>query len=168
MKHEAVMTDLKSYPVWDLPTRCCHKINVICVLTLFVVGLLLVMIVQASTGLLLAGTDLYFPPFGAWIAQWIAAPGIDPATLLPYSPEMYDKAAYTDMRALRSPVAEVHLYAFYLLAVGILIHICGVVITELREGGGLTSAMISGRKVLQGTPVDAVDSAPDAADHKGL
>ncbi len=30
------------------------------------------MIVQASTGLLLAGTDTYFPPFGFWIAQWIA------------------------------------------------------------------------------------------------
>jgi Ni/Fe-hydrogenase 1 B-type cytochrome subunit len=124
--------------------------------------LLLVMIVQASTGLMLAGTDIYFPPFGSWIAQWIAATGIDPATLVPYSPEMYDKASYDDMRSLREPFALVHLYGFYLLAIGILIHICGVVITELREGGGLTSAMISGRKLLKGTPIDTVN--PGAAD----
>ncbi|MDZ4729604.1 MAG: cytochrome b/b6 domain-containing protein, partial [Xanthomonadales bacterium] len=129
-----------------------------------VAGLLLVMIVQASTGLLLAGTDIYFPPFGAWIAQWIAAPGVDPATLVPYSPEMYDKASYADMRSLREPFALVHLYSFYLLASGIVIHVAGVVITELREGGGLTSAMISGRKVLKGRPVDTVDPGPGNAD----
>jgi cytochrome b len=126
-----------------------------------VTGLLLVMIVQASTGLLLAGTDIYFPPFGAWIAQWIAAAGVDPATLVPYSPDMYDKTAYEDMRSLRGPFAEVHLYGFYLLALGIVIHILAVVVTELREGGGLTSAMISGRKVLQGKHVDAADTGSD-------
>lgn len=256
MNNESIMTELKSYHVWDLPTRCFHWINVLCVFSLAgfglvilndgaleisnagkillktlhvwvgyvfalnvavrlvwgflgnhharwrqmlpggkgyfrrlrsygasfaagnpqpylghnplgriaIAGLLLVMIVQASTGLLLAGTDIYFPPFGAWIAQWIAATGVDPATLVPYSPEMYDKASYADMRALREPFALVHLYGFYLLAFGIVIHICGVVITELREGGGLTSAMISGRKVLQGTPVDTADPGPGDAD----
>lgn len=34
-----------------------------------------------------AGTDLYFPPFGASIAEGIAAPGVDPATLALYSPD---------------------------------------------------------------------------------
>ena len=129
-----------------------------------VAGLLLVMIVQASTGLLLAGTDIYFPPFGSWISQWIAAPGVDPATLLPYSPAMYDKASYADMRSLRAPFAEIHVYGFYLLLVGIVIHIAGVVLAELREGGGLISAMINGRKVLQGRPVDAVETQPGNAD----
>lgn len=252
MKHESAMTDLKSYHVWDVPTRCFHWINVLCVLSLAgfglvilnagaleisnagkillktlhvwlgyvfalniavrlvwgflgnhharwrqmlpggkgyfghlrsysasiaagkpqsylghnplgriaVAGLLLVMIVQACTGLLLAGTDIYFPPFGSLIAHWIAATGVDPGTLVPYSPEMYDKASYADMRSLREPFALVHLYGFYLLAIGIVFHICGVVITELREGGGLTSAMISGRKVLKATPVDTVDTKP--------
>lgn len=260
MNHPSAITNLKSYNVWDVPTRCFHWINVLCVLTLAgiglvilnagaleisnagkillktlhvwvgyvfalniavrlvwgflgnhharwrqmlpggkgyygrlhsysasfasgrpqlylghnpvgriaVAGLLLVMIVQALTGLLLAGTDIYFPPFGSWIAQWIAATGVDPATLVPYSPEMYDKASYEDMRSLREPFAFVHLYGFYLLALGIVIHICGVVITELREDGGLTSAMISGRKVMRGTPVDAVDLRPCDADHEEL
>ncbi len=127
-----------------------------------VAGLLLLMMVQAVTGLMLAGTDIYYPPLGSWIAGWIAAPGVDPASLVPYSPELYDEAAYAEMRALRKPFAQIHLYSFYVLLVGIAIHISGVVITELREGGGLTSAMISGRKVLQGQPVDA----PAAGDSK--
>lgn len=259
MKHQSDMTDHKSYQVWDVPTRCFHWINVLCVLLLVgfglvilnagaleitsagkillktlhvsvgyvfavniavrlawgflgnrharwsqmlpggkgffqrvrsystsfiagapqsylghnplgriaITGLLLVMIVQASTGLLLAGTDIYYPPFGSWIAHWIAAAGVDPATLKPYSPDMYDKASYADMRSLREPFALIHLYGFYLLAAGILIHIAAVVITELREGGGLTSAMISGRKVLKGTPVDAVDTEPVNTERNG-
>lgn len=123
--------------------------------------LLALMIVQTLTGLLLAGTDLYFPPLGHWIAQWIAAPGVDPASLVPYSPEMYDKASYTAMRAMREPYAIVHLYSFYLLAAAVVIHVAGVVVTEIREGGGLISAMFTGRKVLSGTPVDAPGSKPD-------
>lgn len=131
-----------------------------------VAGLLLFMIVQAVTGLMLAGTDIYYPPLGSWIAGWIAAPGVDPASLVPYSPEMYDEAAYAEMRALRKPFAQIHLYGAYVLMAGIAIHIAGVVITELREGGGLTSAMISGRKVLKGRPVDATEAA-DGNDNEG-
>ncbi len=103
------------------------------------------------------GTDLYFPPIGHWIAQWIAAPGVDPATLVPYSPELYDKAAYANMRSMREPVATLHLYGFFVLAAMIVIHIAAVVITELREGGTLVSAMFTGRKIVSGQPVDAPD-----------
>ena len=35
-----------------------------------------------------------------------------------------------------------------------LIHILAVVVTELREGGNLISAMVSGKKVLSEPPVD--------------
>jgi len=259
MKYEPVATELNSYKVWDVTTRCFHWVNVLCVLLLagfglvilnagtlevsnagkislktlhvcvgyvFVLniavrlvwgfmgnrharwrqvlpggrgyvrrlrsygaslatgnpepylghnplgriavsGLLLVMIVQASTGLLLAGTDIYFPPFGSWIAHWIAAAGVDPATLVPYSPEMYDETSYADMRSVRAPFALVHLYSFYLLGIGIVIHISGVVITELREGSGLTSAMINGRKILKGAPIDTVDSEVADVDRNG-
>jgi Ni,Fe-hydrogenase I cytochrome b subunit len=66
--------------------------------------LLLLLLVQGLSGLALAGTDLFYPPIGAWIARWVAALGIDPATLAPYAPEMYDKAAYEAMRAFRAPV----------------------------------------------------------------
>lgn len=129
---------------------------------LAVAALLLLMLTQAVTGLVLAGTDIYFPPFGHWVAQWIAAPGVDPASLVPYSPEMYDKTSFSDMRAVREPFAVLHLYGFYFLAGMVVIHIAGVVITELREGSGLVSAMFTGRKLLAGKPVDGVE--PNSAD----
>lgn len=125
--------------------------------------LLLLMTTQVLTGLVLAGTDIYFPPFGPWIAQWIAAPGVDPATLVPYSPEMYDKASYDDMRAIRKPIATLHLYGFFALAGMIVIHIVAVVVTEIREGGSLVSAMFTGRKIVAGQPTDASESAADEA-----
>ena len=63
--------------------------------------LLLLLLAQATTGLILAGTDLFYPPIGSRIANWVAAPGIDPATLVPYAPTMYDKDAYAAMRSFR-------------------------------------------------------------------
>ena len=35
-----------------------------------------------------------------------------------------------------------------------MIHITGVIVTELREGGGIVSAMFTGRKVLDREPPD--------------
>ena len=116
--------------------------------------LLLLLLTQAITGLVLAGTDLFYPPIGAWIAGWVANPGVDPATLLPYAKEMYDETAYEAMRAFRKPFITVHYYGFYVLLVFAVIHILAVVTTELREGGNLISAMFSGEKVLSEPPAD--------------
>jgi cytochrome b len=121
---------------------------------LAVAALLLLMAVQAVAGLVLAGTDLFYPPFGQWIAQWVAAPGVDPGSLQPYAPEMYDKNAYADMRAFRKPFVTAHLYAFYALAIVVVVHVTAVIVTEWKEGGNLISAMITGRKIIPGTPVD--------------
>lgn len=116
--------------------------------------LLALMLTMAVTGLLLASTDIFYPPLGAYFAQSIAAPGVDPASIVPYAPELYDKTAYDAMRAMRKPFATVHLYTFYTLLVVIAVHIAAVVITELREGNGLISAMFTGRKVMARKPVD--------------
>lgn len=116
--------------------------------------LLLTLLIQAATGLVLAGTDLFYPPLGAWIAAGIAAPGIDPATLVPYAPEMYDEGAFQAMRAFREPFITIHYYNFYLLVSLAVLHIAAVVVTELREGGGLVSAMFTGNKALGVTPAD--------------
>ena len=102
--------------------------------------LLTLLTVQATTGLVLAGTDIYFPPLGGWISEWIAAPGVNPSDVVPYLPETYDAAAYQEMRNFRSPFVEIHEINFFILVSLAVIHIIGVIFTEIREGGGLISA----------------------------
>jgi cytochrome b len=118
--------------------------------------LFLLIAVQAFTGLILAGTDLFYPPIGRWIAMWVAAPGVTPASLAPYAPAMYDAAAYAEMRTFRKPIASVHLYTFYVLGVVVVVHVVAVVVTEIKEGGSIISAMFTGRKIIRGRPVDDV------------
>jgi len=125
---------------------------------LAVATLLLLLLIQAVTGMVLAGTDLFYPPIGSWIANWVASPGLDPATLQPYAKETYDEAAYEAMRAFRQPFITVHYYGFYTLLVFTLVHILAVVKIELQGGGNLVSAMISGKKVLDGLPADETKS----------
>jgi cytochrome b len=116
--------------------------------------LLLLLLVQTATGLILAGTDLFWPPFGGWFAGWVAATGVDPATVSPLARNTIDQAAYQAMRGFRSPVVIIHLYGFYALAGVILAHVFAVIVTELREGGSITSAMFTGRKILNRPPQD--------------
>jgi len=68
--------------------------------------------------------------------------------------EMYDETAFEAMRAFRKPFITVHYYGFYVLIGFATVHILAVVVTELREGGNLISAMFSGKKVLSGPPAD--------------
>lgn len=116
--------------------------------------MLLLLLTQAITGLVLAGTDIFYPPIGSWITHWIASPGVDPVSLVPYAKEMYDPAAYDAMRAFRKPFITIHYYGFYALLGLIVLHILAVVVTELREGGNLVSAMFTGKKILSEVPVD--------------
>lgn len=116
--------------------------------------LFILLIVQAATGLVLAGTDIYYPPFGHWIAGWIAVPGVNAYTILPYDKTGIDPAAWDAMRSFRSSFVTVHYWTFFALLIAVLLHIVGVVITELREGGGIVSAMVTGRKVFDRKPVD--------------
>lgn len=120
--------------------------------------MLVLLILQGVTGLVLAGTDIFYPPFGSWIAGWIAAEGVDPGSLVPYAQEMYDEQAYQDMRAFRKPFILTHVYAFYLLVVAIVVHVAAVIITEVREGGSLVSALFTGRKIIAGVPADLTKS----------
>jgi len=119
-----------------------------------VAALCVLIFIQAVTGLILAGTDLFYPPIGHWIAQWVAAPDVAPASLVPYAPKMYDAAAYDSMRAVRKPFAVTHVYSFYVLVVVVIMHVAAVIVTELREGGSIISAMFTGRKIIRGRPAD--------------
>ncbi len=129
---------------------------------LMVALLLLVLMTQAVTGLVLAGTDLYKPPFGGAIAEWVTNGDANKlAALRPGSKDAVDPIAYDEMRNFRKPFITTHGYAFYALMALILLHIAGVVITEIREKSGLVSAMISGEKMLAESPIDEADSRSD-------
>ena len=116
--------------------------------------LLLLLLNSALTGLVIAGTDLFYPPFGNAFAEWVAAPGVMPADVTPKRPETIDQAARAEMRAFKRPVNLFHKYGFYTLLGMILLHISAVVMTERRGGGALTSAMLTGNKILPGAPAD--------------
>ncbi len=121
---------------------------------LAVTALLIALIVQASTGLVLAGTDIYYPPFGTMIAEWVAAPGVNPEDILPYDRSLVDPDAYQEMRDFRSLFLSPHVTNFYILLGLVVLHIVAVVWTDNRHGGGIISAMFTGRKTLKGKPED--------------
>lgn len=119
------------------------------------VGLLFLLLsAQAITGLVLAGTDVYMPPFGNSFKQWIASDADSVDLVKPYSKEGVDAAAYKEMRDFRKPFITVHYYVFYILLGAILLHLIGVLLAELRERNGLVSAMITGKKVFAKKPID--------------
>ena len=121
---------------------------------LAVTALLIVMTIQAVTGIVLAGTDIYYPPFGGMIAEWVAAPGVDPADILPYDRSLVDPDAYQEMRAFRSGYLSTHITNFYIIIALIVLHVAGVVWSENKHGGGIVSSTFSGKKMLREKPED--------------
>ena len=114
----------------------------------------LVLLVMATTGLIRAGTDIYYPPLGAFMAGYVAAPGVDPAEVRPYDETNVDPERFVRMKEFKQPFGLVHIYTAYFLMFLVVVHIGSVVFAEIREGNGLVSAMLSGNKVISGTPVD--------------
>jgi Ni,Fe-hydrogenase I cytochrome b subunit len=119
-----------------------------------VILLFVLLLVQVMTGLVLAGTDLFWPPLGRLFAGWVAGPGVDPGLIQPGASELINKSAYDSMRAFRAPFVEIHEVTFYLITIAVVLHLVAVVITEVHEGGSITSAMFTGRKILTRRPPD--------------
>jgi cytochrome b len=115
---------------------------------LMVAALLLAMTVQMISGLVIAGTDIYYPPLGQYFAKYIALDKTQLELIKPYSTENVDEQAYKAMREIRAPFITAHVYAFYTLLILIPLHIIGVIISERREKTALVSAMINGYKYL--------------------
>ena len=121
---------------------------------LAVTALFTLLLTMAVTGLVLAGTDIYFPPFGAMVQEWVAASGVNPAEVVPYVKDNIDDAAFKEMRAFRKPFILTHYWTFFGLLGLIILHIGAVLYTEIKSGGGLISAMFTGRKILPREPED--------------
>lgn len=121
---------------------------------LAVSAMMAALLVLAITGLVRAGTDIYYPPFGAIAAEFVAAEGVEPASLKPYDKTFVDAAKMKQLEAFKGPFGEVHIYTAYFLMLLIVLHIAAVVRAEIRDGDRLVSGMISGRKVLSREPED--------------
>lgn len=115
---------------------------------LMVAALFFLLSIQMVSGLVVAGTDIYYPPFGKYFAESIAIDKTDLTTIKPYSKTNVDEEAYKAMRAVRKPFITAHVYSFYTLLFLISLHILGVVFTERKERTSLVSAMINGYKYL--------------------
>ena len=112
------------------------------------------LIVQAGTGLILAGTDIYYPPFGNKMKAWIAQDLTKLDLIQPYSKENVDAEKNKEMRAFRSSIGEIHETLYFALIALIIIQIAAAVITDMRERNGIISAMFTGRKVFVKRPCD--------------
>src|SRR3970282_372474 len=66
----------------------------------FLALLMVLLAVQAGNGLVLAGTDVYMPPLGETMREWVAGDTHDAASVRPYAPETVNGAGSADMRAL--------------------------------------------------------------------
>ncbi|MDX2144681.1 MAG: cytochrome b/b6 domain-containing protein [Rhodospirillaceae bacterium] len=119
-----------------------------------VTAILLVLVVQGSTGLILAGTDVYMPPLGRTFAEQVKADGLSADQVRPYAPETVDAEAYQDMRAFRAPVVETHEILFWVILALVALHVAVVIIKDVRHGGTIISAMFTGRKAFQESPRD--------------
>lgn len=112
----------------------------------------LLLFTMAITGLVRAGTDIYYPPLGSYFAGQVAADGVDPATLIPYDKSTVNADKYKAMGEFKQLWGTVHIYSSYTLVALIFLHIFSVVRAELRRPGSLVSSIISGKKIFSGPP----------------
>ena len=121
---------------------------------LAIIFIFLLMTTMTVTGLVRAGTDIYYPPFGSLVADYIAAPDTDPASIQPYVATGTDEEKVKNLKAFKDPFGTIHIYTSYVLMFMIVLHIFFVVRAEIREGGSLITAMFTGKKILAKKPVD--------------
>lgn len=119
---------------------------------LMLLALYILLVTQMSTGLVLAGTDLYFPPFGHEFAEWATGAGEDHSRLeglVPGAKELLDPEGYAAMREFREPFIALHKLFFWLMLAAGFLHVVAVVFDEIRHGNSIVSAMITGKKIMR-------------------
>jgi len=114
-----------------------------------------VLLTSAVSGLVIAAIGLFFPPFGDTVRGYLAAVGVDPSTLRVGSDQGMDPVRLKRVLAIKDAFGNVHVWSAYTVVVLVIAHVAGVVSVEIRKGGGLVSAMFTGRKMLAVDPIDA-------------
>jgi len=121
---------------------------------IMIAALLLLLLIQGGTGLIIAGTDIYYPPFGNQMKVWIAEDSAKLDLIKPYSKKNVNEAKNKEMKAFRKPIVETHEELYFIIVALIIIHILAAVITDIRERNGIISAMFTGTKFFGKKPVD--------------
>lgn len=104
---------------------------------------------NAATGLVRAGTDLYFPPFGPIVRAYVAGDGVDLARLKPGDASGADETRLKKISRAKIPFGRVHIYGAFVIAGFALFHSVGVGLTEwsapnARKARGRARLMLFG------------------------
>ncbi len=121
---------------------------------LSVMVMLLLMTIMMVTGMIRAGTDIYYPPFGNIAANYVATLGVSPSQIRPYDKTGTNTKRMAELQAFKKPFGIIHIYSAYVLWLLVLIHLVAVIGAEARGEGTLVSAMFSGKKHLPREPED--------------
>ncbi|QYJ69899.1 cytochrome b/b6 domain-containing protein [Shewanella sp. FJAT-51649] len=119
-----------------------------------VLAIMLLLVTIMITGLIRAGTDIYYPPLGSTVQSYLAAADVEPNSLKPYDATGVDTDKANAIKPMKGLAGEVHVYAVYLLMLLIVLHVFAVIYTEVKRQPGIISAMFSGKKLIQGQPKD--------------
>jgi Ni/Fe-hydrogenase 1 B-type cytochrome subunit len=122
------------------------RLSVLLVMTL--------LIVMTTTGLIRAGTDIYYPPFGQYFASQVAAEGVSPSEIRPYDKAGTDAEKLAELQGFKKPFGTIHIYTAYILWLLILIHVVAVIRADTGGQGTLISSMFTGKKHLPREPED--------------
>ncbi len=160
------MKSLKDYSTSLLSGKPQHYLGHNPLGRLMIAVLFLIFILQMVTGLVVAGTDLYLPPFGHYFADWVTDGDADRlAALVPGDKSVVVPELYQSMRDFRKPFISLHEFGFFVLCALVVVHLAGVVFTEVKEENGLVSAMITGEKIIADKPVDAAEDKQKESDN---
>lgn len=81
------------------------------------------------TGLVFATTDLYFPPFGGPLLEYVAADNVA-ATVENVRSGGFDQGRMDKVRKFKRPFATIHLWGAVIIATLAIFHVVGVTLTE--------------------------------------
>jgi len=73
------------------------------------------LVTQVVTGLIRAGTDLYYPPFGGFVAEYVADSPKSVALLKPQDDSHTNRTRYKRVSQAKLPLGKIHIYNAYLL-----------------------------------------------------
>ncbi len=116
--------------------------------------MLILLSVIMTTGLIRAGTDIYYPPFGSTVQAFIVERGEQPSKIKPYNETFVNQAAMQQLESIKSVAGDTHRYSVYLMMLLVVMHIFAVIKTEIKIHPGIISAMFSGNKPIEGKAED--------------